>query len=257
MLPRSGCSQRVCLLRQQFHRTVRSSKTRYWNKWLGSVTSLSRRAPRLTCSLVRCTFRSPVATPDLCHMQWRGASCMASLLTSPLTTSSLPGPRVLLQPASFYLSSLGSCPLGPSSTCSFCHDIDGPHASSFRLPFSPHPVASPCPMPLCWLNTAGSSTLSMRQTPRRQSGSTSFLLAMSVTNSNHRLGEIHAPRSTSRSSHLRPRVLCVGVKLRFHGFVGIRVALVPPLFPHIILTQAMGWLLYVPPVGCELQYFPN
>ena len=38
-------------LRQQFHSTVRSSRTRYWNEWLGSVTFFSRRAPRLACFL--------------------------------------------------------------------------------------------------------------------------------------------------------------------------------------------------------------
>ena len=35
------------------------------------MTSLSRRAP---CSLIRRTFWSPVVTPNLCHMQWHGAS---------------------------------------------------------------------------------------------------------------------------------------------------------------------------------------
>ena len=69
---------RFCLLRQQFHSTVRSSRTRLWNEWLGSVTSLSRRAPRLACSLIRRTFRSSGVTPDLCHMQWhRGAFPLA------------------------------------------------------------------------------------------------------------------------------------------------------------------------------------
>ena len=68
---------RFRLLRQQFHGTVRSSRTHFWNEWLGSVTSLSRRAPRLACSLIRRTFRSPFATPDLCRMQWHGASCSA------------------------------------------------------------------------------------------------------------------------------------------------------------------------------------
>ena len=85
-----------------------------------------------------------------------------------------------------------------------CHDTDGPpQASSFCLPFSPQrsgllgliPVASPCLMPLCWLSTAGSSTLLMRQTPRRLYGPTSFSLATSVTNSNHHPGEMRAPRS--------------------------------------------------------------
>ena len=55
-------------------------------------------------------------------------------------------------------------------------------------------------MPLCWLSTAGSSTLSMRQTPCRLSGPTSFSLATSVTNSTRHLGEMHqdcAPRSFS------------------------------------------------------------
>ena len=65
---------RFRLLRQQFHSTVRSSRTHFWNEWLGSVTSLSRRAPRLASSLIRRTFWSPVATPDLCHVQWHGAS---------------------------------------------------------------------------------------------------------------------------------------------------------------------------------------
>ena len=68
---------RFRLLRQQFHSTVRSSRTHFWNEWLGSVTCLSHRAPRLACSLVRRTFRSSVVTPDLCHMQRRGASCSA------------------------------------------------------------------------------------------------------------------------------------------------------------------------------------
>ena len=34
----------------------------------------ARRAPRLACSLIRRTFRSPTVIPDLCHMQWHGAS---------------------------------------------------------------------------------------------------------------------------------------------------------------------------------------
>ena len=74
---RSGSHEdqaRFRLLRQQFHSTIRSSRTHYWNEWLGSVTSLSRQAPRLACSLVRRTFRSSVVTPDLCHVQWDGAS---------------------------------------------------------------------------------------------------------------------------------------------------------------------------------------
>ena len=74
---RSGSHEdqvRFRLLRQQFHSTVRSSRTHFWNEWLGSVTSLSHRAPRLACSLVRHTFRSSVASPNLCHMQWDGAS---------------------------------------------------------------------------------------------------------------------------------------------------------------------------------------
>ena len=74
---RSGSHEdqaRFRFLRQQFHSTVRSSRTHCWNELLGSVASLSRRAPRLACSLIRCTFRSSVATPDPCHMQWHGAS---------------------------------------------------------------------------------------------------------------------------------------------------------------------------------------
>ena len=74
---RSGSHEdqaRFRLLRQQFQSTVRSSRTHYWNEWLGSVTPLSHRAPRLACSLVRRTFRSFVASPNLCHMQWDGAS---------------------------------------------------------------------------------------------------------------------------------------------------------------------------------------
>ena len=54
MLPRSCCSRDFhrsgSLLRQQFHSTVRSSRTHFWNERLGCVTSLSRRAPRLACS---------------------------------------------------------------------------------------------------------------------------------------------------------------------------------------------------------------
>ena len=38
------------------------------------VFPLFRHAPRLACSLIRRTFRSPVVTTDLCHMQWHGAS---------------------------------------------------------------------------------------------------------------------------------------------------------------------------------------
>ena len=68
---------RFHLLRQQFHSTVRSSRTRFWNEWLGSVTSLSRRAPRRACSLIRRTFRSSGVTPDLYHMQRHGPSCSA------------------------------------------------------------------------------------------------------------------------------------------------------------------------------------
>ena len=77
---RSGSPEdqaRFHLLRQQFHSTVRSSRTRFWNEWLGSVTSLSRRAPSLACSLIRRTFRTSGVTPDLCHMQWHGPSCSA------------------------------------------------------------------------------------------------------------------------------------------------------------------------------------
>ena len=153
------------------------------------------------------------------------------------------------------------------------------------------PVASPCPMPLCWLSTAGSSTLSMKQTLRRLSGPTSFSLATSVTNSNRRLGEVlHVPPLVPHISGLKlglrfryfsataPRCqtpcqfhllwlfaeaiflsLCIGIRLRFHASLasGLRFD-VPPLFPHIILTQAsMAWLPHVPAVGCELQYFPN
>ena len=44
------------------------------------MTSLSRRAPRVACSLIRRTFRSPVVSPDLCHMQWHGASRSTLLL---------------------------------------------------------------------------------------------------------------------------------------------------------------------------------
>ena len=51
---------RFRLLRQQFHSTVRSSKTHFWNEWLGSVTSVSRRAPRLLCSLIRRTYPVPL-----------------------------------------------------------------------------------------------------------------------------------------------------------------------------------------------------
>ena len=38
------------------------------------MTFVSRRAPRVASSLIRRTFPSPVVTPDLCHMQWHGAS---------------------------------------------------------------------------------------------------------------------------------------------------------------------------------------
>ena len=71
------------------------------------------------------------------------------------------------------------------------------------------PVASPCPMLLCWFSTAGFSTLSMRRTLRKLSGPTSFSVATSVTNSNHRVGDllyVLAPTSLSlglcRTSHL-------------------------------------------------------
>ena len=43
-----------------------SSRTHNWNEWLGSVTSLSHRAPKLACSLVR-TFRSSVVSPATCN----------------------------------------------------------------------------------------------------------------------------------------------------------------------------------------------
>ena len=79
---RSGSPEdqaRFHLLRQQFHSTVRSSRTRFWNEWLGSVTSLSRRARRLACSLIRRTL-SLVVTPDPCHMQWHGALALPSIL---------------------------------------------------------------------------------------------------------------------------------------------------------------------------------
>ena len=68
---------RIRLVSASFHSTVRSSRTRFWNEWLGSVTSLSRRAPRRACSLIRRTFRSSGVTPDLCHTQWHGPSCSA------------------------------------------------------------------------------------------------------------------------------------------------------------------------------------
>ena len=54
------------------------------------------------------------------------------------------------------------------------------------------PVASPCLMLLCWLSTAGFSTLSMRQSPRRPSGAA--VLAISL--------ETHSS-SDSFSSYLR------------------------------------------------------
>ena len=58
-------------LRQQFHSTVRSSRARFWNEWLDSVQSLSHRDPRLASSLIRCTFRSSTAPPNLCNMNLR------------------------------------------------------------------------------------------------------------------------------------------------------------------------------------------
>ena len=81
MLPRPGARDfrrsgspedqaRFRLLRQQFHSTVRSSRTRFWNEWFGFVTSLSRRAPILV-------LHALCVTPDLCHMQWHGPSCSA------------------------------------------------------------------------------------------------------------------------------------------------------------------------------------
>ena len=68
--------------------------------------------------------------------------------------------------------------------------------------------------------------ISMGQTPRRLSGPTSFSLAMSVTNSTHRLGEIHAPRASSRSSHLRQAEIGI-----FELFRGIRLSFLPG-HPH-------------------------
>ena len=80
---RSGSHEdqaRFRLLRQQIHSTVRSSRTNFWNEWLGSVTSLSRRVARLACSLIRRTFQSPTVTPDLCLMQWHAPPALPFLL---------------------------------------------------------------------------------------------------------------------------------------------------------------------------------
>ena len=68
---------RFRLLRQQFHSTVRSSRARFWSEWLDSVQSFSHRDPRLASSLIRRTFRTPTAPPNLCNMNWRGVRCSA------------------------------------------------------------------------------------------------------------------------------------------------------------------------------------
>ena len=68
-------------LRQQFHSTVRSTMSSYWNAWPSSVhsLSLSHRDPRLASALIRRTFRAPSATSDLCNVQWSvgGAICFS------------------------------------------------------------------------------------------------------------------------------------------------------------------------------------
>ena len=167
-------------------------------------------------------------------------TCMASLLTSPLTTSSLsfrtPCTRLtcLLLPFVFGVLPAGAMTTLPQAVPLVIGRVPPPAPSVMILtapsciifPFAlltatPGPlglilVASPCLMPLCCLCTAGSSTLSMKPTHRKRSGPTSFSLAMSVTNSNLHLGEMHAPRSSSRSSHLcRPR-------LESSSFAGVR-----------------------------------
>ena len=77
---RSGSQEdhsRFRFLRQQFHSTVRSSRARFWSEWLHSVQSLSHRDPRLASSLIRRTFRTPTAPPNLCNMNWGGVRSSA------------------------------------------------------------------------------------------------------------------------------------------------------------------------------------
>ena len=72
-LQRSGSNDdfvRFRHMRQQFHTVVRSSRSSFWDGWLSTVDSLSRRDPRLASSHIRRTFRSSAVSPDLCNMQW-------------------------------------------------------------------------------------------------------------------------------------------------------------------------------------------
>ena len=140
-------------------------------------------------------------------------TCMASLLTLSLTTSSLSGrtpcapSTCLLLPFVFGVLPAGAMTTPPQAVplftgralppAPFAMTRTAPSCIIFLLALLTAtlellgliPVASPCPMLLCWLSTAGSLTLSTRQTLRRLSGPTSFSLATSVTNSNHRLGD--------------------------------------------------------------------
>ena len=71
------------LLCQQFHSTVRSPRNHCWNEWLGSVTSLSRRAPRVACSPhlpVPCCHSWPVPHA----MAWRVPLCPSSWWGAPI-----------------------------------------------------------------------------------------------------------------------------------------------------------------------------
>ena len=62
---RSGSQKdqaRFRLLRQQFHSTIRSPRTHFWNEWLGSVTALSR-----PCSQACVLFHPPHLPVPCCH----------------------------------------------------------------------------------------------------------------------------------------------------------------------------------------------
>ena len=146
-------------------------------------------------------------------------TCMVSLLTSPLTTSSLsfrtPCTRSTCLPLPFVFGVLpaGAMTTLPQAVPLVIGRVPPPAPSVMMLtapsctifPFAlltatPGPlglilVASPCLMPLCWLSTAGSSTLLMRQTLRKRS----------VTNSNHHLVEMHKVCAPHSSSHFSPQ----------------------------------------------------
>ena len=195
-----------------------SSALRTWSHWCASALhSFSIRIPAdVGISMALRPRNSTSGSPEKslhCALRHKLSTMISDLHGVLDSDSFLPvreNPRVLLQPASICL--FGVLPAGVMTTppqdiplvtgkvlppAPFAMTRTAPPGIIFLLalptamPELPGltPVASPCPLLLCWLSTAVFPTLSMRRTLRKLSGPTSFSLAKSVTNSNHRLGD--------------------------------------------------------------------